>query len=263
LGQSPLPFPLPLAIDRFTLFWLVFARAGGIFATAPLLSATGAVPAPVRVGLALLAALAALPGVAPPAGGLPGDALGLVALGAHEVLIGLVVGALARLVYAVGELAGSLCDVQLGLTVSAVIDPLHGVPASILSSWLHLLTALAFLGGGGLELLAQVLAESYRHLPVGSPVLLEGGIRTLVEALGWAFATAVALAAPVLAAGLLINVVLGLVSRAVPQLNVLQGALPAQVLGGLAVLLLAAPLLVAGLSDLVPATARWLGRLWP
>lgn len=244
------------------LFWLVLARVSGVFATAPLIS-TPMVPTPVRAGLAFLVALGTFAGVAPPAGGLPQDVIGYVALAVHEVLVGLVIGLLARVVYLVGELTGSLCDVQLGLTMASVVDPVYGEPIAVVGNWLNTVATLAYVAAGGVEVVVIALARSYHQLPVGAAVVLAGGVQTLWAAFAAAFVAAFALAAPVLGVGFLLNVLLGLASRAMPQLNALQSALPAQVLGGLVVLLLATPLLVAGFTDLVPQTAGWIGRLWP
>jgi flagellar biosynthetic protein FliR len=104
---------------------------------------------------------------------------------------------------------------------------------------------------------------SYAHLPLGGTTLLAAGARTAMDALGWAFLTALSLAAPVLAVGFLLNLLLGVLGKAMPQLGLLQTGLPAQVGVGLVALLLALPLLVAGFSGLVPITATWIGRLWP
>ena len=249
------------AVGQLGLFWLVLARAGGIFAVAPLLSA-GNVPMPLRAALSVLVAVAALPAAHAPAGGVPQQLLPFAALVVREVTVGLVIGLVARIVFFAAELAGGLCDVQVGLTLAAVADPLYGESVSVLGNWLNLLATLAFLAAGGLELLVAALAVSLRHLPLGAPAFWGGGAHTAVAALGWAFTTAVGIAAPVLAVGVVLNVFLGFIGRAMPQLNLLQLALPAQVLVALGVLLFAMPLVVGAFSHLVPETGRWLGRLW-
>jgi flagellar biosynthetic protein FliR len=256
------PVPLAPPVDQFGLFFLVLARAGGLFAVAPLLAESGAVPMPLRALLSFLVALAVMPAVAAPAGGVPPDLLPYAALVVHEVAIGLVVGLVARVVFLAAELAGTYCDVQLGLTMASLVDPVYGEPVAILGSWLGTVGTLAFVAGGGLEALVAALALSYRHLPVGAPVLVSGGAATALAALGWAFVTGLAIAAPVLALGLLLNLLLGVLSRAMPQLNALQSVMPAQVLVGILVLLLATPAMIVAFGDLVPQTLDWVGRLW-
>ena len=243
------------------LLLLVLARVSGVFAVAPLVS-TPMVPTPVRAGLAFLVALGTLAGVAAPPGGVPQDVLAYLSLAVHEVLIGLVIGFLARVVYLAGELAGSLCDVQLGLTMASVVDPVYGEPIAVMGNWFNTVATLAYIAAGGVEVVVMALAQSYRHLPVGAAVVVSGGAQAVWSALGAVFTTALALAAPVLGVGFLLNVLLGVASRAMPQLNALQSVLPAQVLGGLLVLLLATTLMVAGFTDLVPQTVSWIGRLW-
>lgn len=246
----------------FGLFWLVLARTGGVFAAAPLLSTQDA-PMPLRAALSFLVALAVMPAATPPPGGVPQALLPYALIAVHEVVVGLTIGFLARLVFFAAELAGGLIDVQLGLTIGSTVDPIYGQPISVFGSWLNTLATLAFLAAGGLEVLVAAVGVSYAHLPLGGATLLAAGARTAVDALGWAFLTALALAAPVLAVGFLLNLLLGVLGKAMPQLGLLQTVLPAQVGVGLVALLLTLPLLVAGFSGLVPHTVTWIGRLWP
>jgi len=257
----PAPQALLPAADQFGLFWLVLARTGGVFAAAPLLSAQG-VPMPLRAALSLLVAIAVMPGAAPPAGGVPEALLPYAALVVHEVAVGLVIGFLARVVFFAAELAGGLIDVQMGLSIGSTVDPVYGQPQSLFGSWLNTVATLAFLAAGGLEVLVGAVAVSYRHLPLGGGAVFAAGAQTAVAALGWSFVAAVGLAAPALAVGFVLNLLLGLLARAVPQINLLQTVLPAQVGAGLLALLVAMPLLLSGFAGLVPQTLDWIGRLW-
>lgn len=252
---------LGVPTDQFGLFFLVLARAGGLFAAAPLLS-NAAVPTVVRALLSVLVSLAALPAAAAPPGGVPQDVLPYAGLLVHEVAIGLVLGLIAQLVFLAAQLAGTYCDVQLGLTLASVIDPVNGESTALMGNWFGTIAALAFIAGGGLEALIGALGLSYQHIPVGAAVLFSGGASAALAALGWAFVTGLGIAAPVLALGFLLNLLLGVLSRAMPQLNALQSVMPAQVLVGIVAVLLATPVMIAAFGNLVPETLVWVGRLW-
>lgn len=253
--------PVALGAD-LAVYVLVLGRAGGLVATAPLLS-SNAMPMPVRALLSALLALGVTPAVAAPAGTVPGQLLPYAGLLLREVGIGALLGFLAQVVLAAAQLAGAYCDVELGLTLGAVADPLQGTPVTVWSEWFGLLGTLVFVAGGGLEVLAEVLALSYRHLALGGGALfLGGGVEAALGALGWAMVTGLGLAAPLLALGFLLSLLLGAASRAMPQMNALQSVLPAQLLVALTVLLVALPGVVAGFGRLAPEVLVWVGRLW-
>lgn len=248
--------------DRFGLFWLVLARTGGVFAVAPLLS-TQSAPAMLRAALSFLVALAAMPAAATPAGGVPQAVLPYAALAVHEVLVGLTIGFLARVVFAAAELAGGVLDVQVGLSIGSTVDPVYGQSVSLFGNWFNTLAALVFLGAGGLEVLVGSVALSLAHIPIGATTLFGAGARTAVSALGWAFLTGLGMAAPAMATAFLTSVLLGLFSRAMPQLNMLQTVIPAQVAAAMLAVLLALPALSGAFAALVPDTLRFLSHLWP
>jgi len=242
------------------LFLLVLARAGGLFAAAPLLS-NASVPTVVRALLSVIVALGVAPEVAPPPGGLPQGVLPYGVLLVHEVAVGLVIGTLAQTVFAAAALAGTYCDVQIGLTIATLVDPLNGDATSLLGQWFTTLASVVFVAGGGLEVLIGALGLSYRHLPLGGTVIFSGGLATLLQALAWAMVAGLGIAAPLLALGFLLNLLLGALSRAMPQLNALQSVMPAQILTAVLVMLVAMPALIAAFGNLVPETVAWLGRL--
>jgi flagellar biosynthetic protein FliR len=244
------------------LFVLVLGRTGGLVAAAPLLSSR-AVPAPVRALLSALLALGVTPAVAPPAGGVPQQVLPFAVLLLREVGIGALLGLLAQTVVAAAQLAGTYCDIEFGLTLGALVDPLNDTSTTVFSQWFGTLGTLVFVAAGGLEALAEVLALSYRHLPLGGGGLFLGaGVGVALGALGWAMVASLGVAAPLLGLGFLLNVLLGAASRAMPQMNALQSVLPAQLLLGLGVLVLGLPAIVAGFGQLVPEVLVWVGRLW-
>lgn len=227
------------------LLALFGARVSGLMLVAPVFSSR-TVPSMVKAGLVVLLTLllapAAMAGAADGAAMTPGSVLG-------ETLVGFAIGLGAALIVGAAEAAGELMAIQIGLSGAALLDPInqHQVPA--LGQLMQLL-ALALLLSLNLHLvMLDALAASARVVPIGAPLDLAGGLAEMVRSGGTLFVLGLRFAAPVIAAVLIANVALAALSRAAPQLNILQLAFPIQIAIGLATLCATIPLIAAVLSD--------------
>jgi flagellar biosynthetic protein FliR len=261
--MSPAPgFPLlHRALADFGLYWLVLGRVGGALLVAPVIG-TGFVPNTVKAAIVAVVSLALLPAVRPPAGGVPQGFLPYAGLELQEVALGLAIGYIARLALAAAEMAGGLMDMQLGFGITAAIDPLLAEPSPVIGTFFSLLLMTAFLVAGGDRLLIEALAASFTRLPVGGATgLLTAGPAAALDAFAWMFATGLEVAAPLLGLMFVGTLLLGLLSRAVPQLNVLATGMPVQVLAGVGALMLMIPAVFAAMQALVPRSFDFLARL--
>ena len=222
-----------LTVDKFLIFTLVLARTSGLLLAAPLLGATQA-PALVRALIALALAALIMPGqwsaTLPYPGSLP---VYLLVLGS-ELLIGLILGMGISILLAGMQMAGDLLSRVGGISLADVFDPVTSTNVPLFSQLLGLLSTALFLIIGGHRLLLGGLLDTFRAIPPGGSLGLflgtGGG-----SASGWpasllemflvlvtqSFHVAVRAVAPVLTAVLLATLVLGLISRTLPQLNVM------------------------------------------
>lgn len=213
---------------------LVAARLVPVAFLCPLL---GGAQAPGQVKLGVVLALALFlhleAGVAPPApveGGLE-----LAGLALAEAVLGAALGLLASLPFDAARIGGRLVDLFRGSSAEAAL-PLVGTREAAAGDLLHhLLLALAASGPLG-PLLVGALLRSYRWVPAGAAA--PGGAQALEVAhlLGGAFATALALGAPVAGASLAADALLGLASRAAPSLRLQETGAPLKLLLGAAAL---------------------------
>lgn len=225
-----------------SLFWPL-TRVLALMATAPVLSHT-AIPLPAKTGIGLAIALALAPIVeAPPLDGLL-QASGFVAL-AHNILIGMALGFTIRLVFVGIELAGQLIGLQIGLSFASYFSPDTNESENVVSNFLSMLVLLMFLALDGHLMLISALIDSFRLFPVGAPWSVPVDPLTLVRAASDIFAIALTICLPILGVMLLINVVLGVMARVAPQLNLFAVGFPLTVLAGLAALVLFLPTLEA------------------
>lgn len=219
-------------------------RTGGLLMAAPLLG-TRAVPNRVKVMLAMSLSLA-VSAVAGPPPVVVGLDPATVLLVAREIVIGVAMGFMLRLAFEAGALAGELIAQGTGLSFATLADPMRGVNAGVVGTWFYLAFTLLFLAMDGHLGLVELLAGSYRAVPLQGEWTDGMGITASVPAFfALAMRFGVQLALPVMLALLVVNLAFGVLSRASPALNPIQLGLPASLLIGLV-------LLAALMGELLP-----------
>lgn len=237
-------------------FLLLVARIGGAVMLLPGFG-EAEVPPTVRLLLALALTLLLLPLLSPELPPLPEQPAEMLRLLLLETLVGLWLGGLARLAMLALAMAGQTVALMLGLSSVLVQDPSLGQGGTALSRLFGLLAAVFVLASGLYALPVAALAASYGVLPAGQPFPAGLAAEALAAAGADSLALALQLAAPFVLAAVLFNLALGLLTRLAPQVQVYFVAVPAQILGGLALLgLLAAPLLALIAAALAGAFAR-------
>jgi len=231
---------------------LVFARMGAAVMVLPGLGEQE-IPAPVRLGIGLCLVPLVL---APIAAGLPGapdSALVAARLVGVEVLVGLWLGGIARLLVMALAMAGQLAAAMMGLASVLVPDAAFGAQSSALSRLMGLLAAVMLLSSGLFAMPLAALVGSYEVLPVGAGFPAGDAAQALVAAGAASLELALRLAAPFILGGVVLNLALGLLARLAPSIQVYFVAVPGQILAGIALFGLLLPamlgLLAAALRD--------------
>lgn len=165
-----------------------------------------------------------------------------------EALIGLAIGLGAALFVGAAEMAGDVIAIQSGLSGAAVLDPNTSISLPVMGQFMQLFTIVLLLAANAhLEMLGAV-AASLRAFPSGTALHPAAGVAAMLSAGGTLFVLGVRFAAPVIAAILVTNVALAILTRAAPQLNVLSVAFPLQIGVGLFVLGMAVPFIAGTFS---------------
>ncbi len=219
-------------------FLVVFARAVALFSTMPLLG-DRSTPGKVR----LVAAIAVAAAIAPTRDPVAMDEV--FALVPLELLAGLIAGFAGRLCLAGAETAGQLIGLGFGLGLAQSFDPSLGEQALVTRRMVLALAALAFLFAGGLEAAVRVVAVA-----PASMVSIGAGIGHILENSYQVLTAGIALAAPIMVAGLITNLGTAMASKASPAFNLFSVNLPALMIVGVLVLLTTAPALARQLGDL-------------
>lgn len=234
--------------EWLALFFLPLGRVLGLLIAAPVLG-NQRLPLRARVGLALMITAVIAPALPPPPPVAP-DTLAGLGLFAQQLLIGLVMGFAVRLVFTMVEIAGDYIGLQMGLGFALFFDPQQSTQIPVVGQFLGLIATLLFLAFDGHLMMISVLADSFRWAPIGAGI--HHGIWQAVA--GWGgniFHAALLLSLPVTAILLTVNIALGVLTRAAPQLNVFAVGFPVTLAVGFAAMLLSLPHLSPQFEELL------------
>jgi flagellar biosynthetic protein FliR len=235
---------LPLAFA----FMLVLCRCGAAIMLLPALGESDP-PVMLRAGLALALAFLLVPAVAPVLPKEPASFLGLAGMVASEILLGGLLGWLARVVALALAGAGQLISVMTGQSSVLQQDPLLGAQTAVIGRLFNLAAPVVILTSGLYAMPLRALAASYGVLPAGG-VLPTGDLAEIaVRMVGSSFDLALRLAAPFVLMSMLWQAGLGLLARLVPQIQVYFASLPGQLLGGLLLLALLGGAIIGAWTD--------------
>ncbi len=233
-------------------FVLVLGRIGAALTLLPGLGEASP-PAMLRAGLAIGITALLLPGIAPLVPQMPGGIAEAAGMVAAEVVTGLWLGWLARLLTLALPMAGQFIAYMLGVSNVLVTDPELGSQSSALEQLFSLAAPLALLVSGLYVLPLAALAGSYDLIKPGALLPAGDGAMVAVRAVAESFALALKLASPFVLAAIVWHVVIGLLARLVPNVQVYFVSLPGQILGGMVLLAVLSGLLFATWMDAVGA----------
>ncbi|MBB6449286.1 flagellar biosynthetic protein FliR [Geomicrobium halophilum] len=251
-------------INQLPVFLLVFVRILAFLATLPVFSYRN-VPNIFKVSFAIFFASIIFFTLDVPE--LDIDATFFLLI-IKEMLMGLLIGLVAAILFYAIQVAGAFIDVKIGFLVANVIDPQTGAQSPLTGGFLYAFAVLILFVTDGHHLLLDGIFYSYTYIPVnemGVNFGSESVMKTAVEAFSTMFIIAFQMSFPIVGTLFLVDVALGVMSRAVPQMNVFVVGLPLKIFLGLPVIMLTLPgffWLVSNLVDEIVVTMRTLLQLF-
>jgi flagellar biosynthetic protein FliR len=227
---------------QFATLLLVFIRTSAMLFVFPVFSAQQ-IPIMVRIGLAGLISFIlyrALPLTAP----LP-DIGALIAAVVSQVVLGLIVGFVAYLVFMGVQFAGEIVDIQIGFAVANIISPQTQQQVTVIGELELTLATLVFLISNSHLLMLQGIGGSFHLVPLPYINLDPSVAGNVIVFLEQAFLIVFQIAAPAAVSLFIVNIALGLMARVAPQMNVFVVGFPLQIGVGLLMLAVSVPLLAA------------------
>lgn len=229
---------------------LPLVRILGLMAIAPVFAHT-ATPARVKIGLGVLLAIIVAPTLPVIEGFDPLSLEGLMLI-CQQMVIGLAMGFAMRIVFAAIELAGEVSGMTMGLGFATFFDPMTQGQSMALNTFLTLLATLVFLSIDGHLLLLATLVNSFDSIPIaGAASPAPDAFWRIAQWGGHVFAAGVQLSLPIVAALLITNIALGILTRAAPQLNLFGIGFPLTLTVGFVVIALVLPTMATPLVRLL------------
>ena len=244
-----LGFGLP-AVEA-SLFGLIFAmvRIGAAFIAAPVF---GAVIIPLQVRIVLAGAIGILVvNNAPVASPAAVFSLTTILQIAQEALVGLALGFILQIAFAGPLIASEALGNTMGIGFATSIDPQRGASTPALGQFLSIVMTLLFLALDGHLILVDLVVRSYQVLPPGEAWLTAAKLQAIALFGGYAFAAGLLLALPVGFIILCLNLIVGMLSRSAPALNLFAVGLPASLATGLVALAIAFPAMGDAMAGII------------
>ncbi|TWI64585.1 flagellar biosynthetic protein FliR [Pseudoduganella lurida] len=229
-------------------------RVLGLIAASPVFG-NARVPRTARLAFGVVVSIAIAPLVPAIPAADPSSYEGLLIL-AKELITGVMMGFALRIVFAAVEMAGEISSLTMGLGFASFFDPMSQGRSSAISQFLTWIATLTLLVANVHLLLLEALAESFVTLPISAKLFNGSGFWDVALWGARIFSAGVQLALPVVAALLITNVALGILTRAAPQLNLFGIGFPITLSAGFLVLMIALPYLATPLTNLLAQGAE-------
>jgi flagellar biosynthetic protein FliR len=212
-------------------FMLAFARIGAMVMLLPGLGEAN-IPVRVKLGIALLLTLIILPLHRAAYHVDMNSMTSLLVLMLQEIIIGVVLGATARVTLSALSVAGSVIAQQLGLGFVTSVDPTQGQQGLLIGNFLTILGITLLFATDSHHLVISALNESYRIFSPGETILTGDVADLATRAFAAAFKIGMQLSAPFLVFGLVFNIGLGVLARLMPQMQVYFVGVPLSIMVG-------------------------------
>ncbi|MCL2019935.1 MAG: flagellar biosynthetic protein FliR [Oscillospiraceae bacterium] len=244
-----------LVLYNFVGCLLVFARISGIFVFNPILGRQN-VPMRIRVAMAIAFAVCTLAGMGSTTGFIPQGVPSFVFILLSEAFIGLVFGFFVNMIMTILLYAGHSTDAQIGLMMANIMDPATGIQMPVFATvYTYMFVLYFFLTDSHLSYI-RLFTSSYGIIPIGFQFTINtlAMVQNIVLFFGTIMTLAMKLALPVISAGLIVEICVGVMMKAVPSIQVFVVNIQLKILlGFLVIFSLARPIsdFIDGLFDIM------------
>jgi len=216
----------------FNHLLLIFIRVGVILFLLPFFNSRK-IQVMSKVGMSLIITILLYPVIDVRTTAMPATTLGIAQLIAGELIIGMILGLMVQVFFEGVKIMGEMVGFQTGLSVANIIDPQSGTQIPVFSNMAYLLATILFLLLNGHHILLNALRGSFEIIQVGSLSLNPLFMPKMISHVGQMFIIGIKIGAPAIAALLFTKIVFGLITKFIPQMNIMIVAFPAQIAIGL------------------------------
>ena len=220
--------PVETLFERLPAFILVLFRVSGLAMFGPLLGLQS-VPIIVRAMIMFVISMAVWP-LVPGIVFQPENWVGLTVSVTSEIMIGASMGLILFFIFTGIKMGAEMISQQMGLSMSRMVDPVSGMDVTLIQQLYNILMTTFYVLINGHLVLIHTIADTFKTIPLATPISSEPIMRTLVNVLTLAFQAGIRIAGPVVVAVFLATIALGFISRTMPQLNILAAGFPMRIL---------------------------------
>jgi len=224
-----------ITLGQLEFFLLVLIRMTGLFILSPIFGRRN-VPTVFKIGFSLFLTLIFINTIEVPELNLFNNIYMYVLYIVKELVVGMILGYVTYVIMSALYLAGQLIDMQIGFGMVNVIDPLTNIQVPLTSNFYYMYTILIFLTMNGHHMIIQALFESFQIIPVEQITFNTGLLSNIINIMKDMFLIAVRIASPIIAAIFVVDVILGVLSRTMPEMNVFMLGMPIKIIIGLLVI---------------------------
>ncbi|HEY8575510.1 MAG TPA: flagellar biosynthetic protein FliR [Devosia sp.] len=242
------------------LYLLLFSRIGAILMLMPALG-EDMIPARMRLSFALAFTLVVFPLLSPQLPALPDSLIAIIGLIFHEIAIGIILGAIARITVMATQVAGAIIAFQTGLSTAMAADPTQvGVQGAVFGSFLSFLGMVLIFATDLHHVALAATYDSYMVFPLDAPLMFDDAAQLAIRTVAGAFSIGIQMSAPFIVFGLVFNLGAGILARLMPAMQVFFVLMPANIFLGLALFALLLTMMMGWyLSAFEGHLAMWRG----
>ena len=223
---------LPISYQEFRSFFLILVRVSVIIFMLPFFNAR-IIPMLPKIGLVLIVTIILFPVLNNKMVEFPETLWGMGQLIIAELIIGMILGLLVQIFFEGVRIMGQLVGFQTGFAITNILDPTSGIQVSIFGNFAYLVAVVLFLIFNGHHILLNAMRESFEIINPGALSLNRQLFQKILEVSGEMFVIAIKIGAPAIAALLFTKVAFGLITKLIPQMNIMIVAFPVQIVVGL------------------------------
>jgi flagellar biosynthesis protein FliR len=229
-------------------FW-PFVRISSMMMAAPIFGAR-LMPVRIRILTAFAFSLVTIP-MLPAVPQVDAVSLASMSIIIQQIIIGLSMGFMLQMVFQSLVIAGETIANGMGLGFARMVDPANGVQVPVISQFLIIMATLLFVVLNGHLMLIDMVVKSFQILPISSTGLSDKGLWIIVSWGSQMFIGGVLVAIPAVAALLVVNISMGVITRAAPQLNIFAVGFPLMILLGFIFLTMTTPSMLARFTHMM------------
>lgn len=235
-----------LIFGQYQIFLLVMIRTSGIFIFSPFFSSQN-IPNTMKVGLTFSISLL-ITSILPVVPTL--ENVTLVILIFKELIVGIIIGFISYSFFSAFYVMGQIIDMNIGFGMVNVVDPQNKIQVPLMGNFYYILAFLMLLTTNGHHIIISALVDSYNYIPMGNFKYTEVTMNLLVNTVAKSFEMGVKLSFPIVATIFLTDIVLGIMSKTIPQMNVFVVGMPLKAMLGLLIVLISMPIFYGAINGI-------------